>query len=279
MEDSLASAGTARAAAETPDELLTRAAASGVIHGEAAASLTGLFYEARFSTHPHGAGRQGRGQAVAGCHLGRARGPARRRPPSQRASRGARPVTGPGTPAARERRRAADGGWQGCRPELAVGATLVLATSLFVYAYAGVGLAIFTVAGWAVASIAFLRALVPTAPEALTEQHSSQGQARSSFLGFWRKRAIMRDATASMISYDIELRPTLQHLLAARLAERHGVSLYADPEAARRIVLPAPREDVLWFWLDPRRPAQTDQGRSGIPPRTLAAILNRLERL
>ena len=129
------------------------------------------------------------------------------------------------------------------------------------------------------ASIAFLRALVPTAPEALIEQHSSQGQARSSFLGFWRKRAIMRDATASMVSYDIELRPTLQHLLAARLAERHGVSLYADPEAARRIVLPAPREDVLWFWLDPRRPAQTEQGRSGIPPETLAAILNRLERL
>jgi hypothetical protein len=52
MEDSLASAGTARAATETPDELLTRAAASGLIFGRAAASLTGLFYEARYSTHP-----------------------------------------------------------------------------------------------------------------------------------------------------------------------------------------------------------------------------------
>jgi hypothetical protein len=52
MEDSLASAGAARAVAETPDELLTRAAAAGVIRGPAATRLTGLFYEARYSTHP-----------------------------------------------------------------------------------------------------------------------------------------------------------------------------------------------------------------------------------
>ena len=52
MEGSLASAGAARAATETPDELLTRAVASGLIHGHAAAVLTRLFYEARFSTHP-----------------------------------------------------------------------------------------------------------------------------------------------------------------------------------------------------------------------------------
>ena len=51
MEGSLARAGTARTVAETPDELLGRAAASGLIRGPAAASLTGLFYEARFSSH------------------------------------------------------------------------------------------------------------------------------------------------------------------------------------------------------------------------------------
>jgi hypothetical protein len=52
MEGSLASAGTARTVAETPDELLGRAAATGLLHGPAAARLTGLFYEARFSSHP-----------------------------------------------------------------------------------------------------------------------------------------------------------------------------------------------------------------------------------
>jgi hypothetical protein len=51
MEGSLAKAGTARTAAETPDELLTRATATGLLAGPAAGQLTGLFYEARFSSH------------------------------------------------------------------------------------------------------------------------------------------------------------------------------------------------------------------------------------
>jgi hypothetical protein len=50
MEQSLAKAGTAREAAETPDELLARAAGSGVVRGAAAGRLTEVFYEARFST-------------------------------------------------------------------------------------------------------------------------------------------------------------------------------------------------------------------------------------
>jgi hypothetical protein len=52
MEESLARAGTARAAADTPDELLARAAARGLVTGAAPARLTALFYEARFSSHP-----------------------------------------------------------------------------------------------------------------------------------------------------------------------------------------------------------------------------------
>jgi hypothetical protein len=52
MEASLAERGTARAIADTPDELLARARATGILRGTAAARLTALFYEARFSTHP-----------------------------------------------------------------------------------------------------------------------------------------------------------------------------------------------------------------------------------
>ena len=51
MESSLAQAGAARMAAETPDELLARAVAAGLLHGSAAGQLTQLFYEARFSSH------------------------------------------------------------------------------------------------------------------------------------------------------------------------------------------------------------------------------------
>lgn len=55
MESTLADRGTAREAADTPDELLARAVAGGILHGvaaDAAGELTTLFYEARFSSHP-----------------------------------------------------------------------------------------------------------------------------------------------------------------------------------------------------------------------------------
>jgi len=58
MERSLAERGTARTAADTPDELLSRAVAAGAIRGGAAGRLTALFYEARFSSHPLGAGQR-----------------------------------------------------------------------------------------------------------------------------------------------------------------------------------------------------------------------------
>ncbi len=58
MERRLADRGTARGAADTPDELLGRAVAAGVVRGGAAGRLTTLFYEARFSTHPLGAGQR-----------------------------------------------------------------------------------------------------------------------------------------------------------------------------------------------------------------------------
>jgi hypothetical protein len=52
MESSLAERGAARGVADTPDELLARARETGVVRGTAAARLTTLFYEARFSSHP-----------------------------------------------------------------------------------------------------------------------------------------------------------------------------------------------------------------------------------
>ncbi|HUD38283.1 MAG TPA: DUF4129 domain-containing protein [Streptosporangiaceae bacterium] len=52
MERSLAEAGAARGAAETPDELLDRAVAAGLVPPAPAGRLTALFYGARFSSHP-----------------------------------------------------------------------------------------------------------------------------------------------------------------------------------------------------------------------------------
>jgi hypothetical protein len=54
MEESLAQAGAARSSAETPDELLAKAAGMLLVSAGAAACLTSLFYEARFSSHHMG---------------------------------------------------------------------------------------------------------------------------------------------------------------------------------------------------------------------------------
>jgi len=51
MEATLAAAGTPRRAADTPEELLSRAEADGIIRTPAARRLTALFREARFSPH------------------------------------------------------------------------------------------------------------------------------------------------------------------------------------------------------------------------------------
>jgi len=64
MERSLADRGAVRDAADTPDELLARAVAAGVVRGAAAQRLTALFYEARFSSHPLGAGQRDAARAA-----------------------------------------------------------------------------------------------------------------------------------------------------------------------------------------------------------------------
>jgi hypothetical protein len=133
---------------------------------------------------------------------------------------------------------------------------------------------------WAVVILVVLRALVPTTrAQAARRDESWQLRSQGSYIGFWRNRGLLADASVNMRSYDADLRPVLQHLLAARLAERHGVSLYADPDAARQLLLAGEPDDSLWYWLDPERPAEQRAMRHGIPQRTLTAIVDRLERL
>ena len=171
-------------------------------------------------------------------------------------------------------------GWRDSLPELAIAVALVAVVCGAIYLYAGAGTAVLALTGCAVVLVVALRAVIPaTSALAPGQQQPWRANVPGSFTRFWRKRGILTDATRSMSSYDAELRPTLQHLLAARLAERHNLSLYHDPAAARRLLLPRSHQDGLWFWLDPARPAETQHNRPGIPLGTLAAIIDRLERL
>ncbi len=174
----------------------------------------------------------------------------------------------------------ATGGWRALWPELIITCAMVTVTAVAAYGYAGSAAAFATVIAWAVVILILLRALVPGTPaEFAAQDENGQPAGEGSYIGFWRKRGLLVDATTNMRSYDADLRPTLQHLLAARLAERHGVSLYADPEAARRLLLAGEPDDGLWYWLDPARPAEQRSTRQGIPQRTLSEIIDRLERL
>ncbi|MBM9440230.1 DUF4129 domain-containing protein [Actinacidiphila bryophytorum] len=64
MEASLGQSGVARRASDSPQDLLERAAGSGLLTGPHASDLTALFREARYSTHPMDDTHRGRAAAA-----------------------------------------------------------------------------------------------------------------------------------------------------------------------------------------------------------------------
>jgi hypothetical protein len=196
------------------------------------------------------------------------------------AGRGGR--SGPGD--APDSREAADAvsPWRGATPELLIAAVLVLAVAVAGYVMAGwAGLSVVAVATAATA-MAVLRVLLPqaTPDQARTAREKTTARMLS---GYSHRRFVVQTAMGSLGFYQGELRPVLEHLLAARLAERHGVNLYQDPEAARSRLCRSPRDADLWPWIDPTtRPKTTGRDAAeprGIPRRTLARLIDRLEKL
>jgi hypothetical protein len=186
----------------------------------------------------------------------------------------------PQRPAERNPPRGRDplSGWAGATRELTVAGLLVVVLTAAGWALDGPAAAVFVLLICIAVSLVALRALIepdqePPAPEASRELGPGQ-----SFIGVWRTRSDLVDATKSLSAWEYRLRPRLTNLLAARLSERHGVSLADDPQAARDL-LRGTRHDV-WRWIDPSRPAPPDaESQPGIPPSVLAALIDRLEKL
>ena len=193
-------------------------------------------------------------------------------------------------------------GWRGAVPEIIITAALVAVAAAAGYALAGARAVAVVVVISAVCALAVLRGLVRPAPlPAAGEDVSGPDPAvpapvLSSFSGLWRRQSRLADAQASMPAYEAGLRRQLENLLASRLAERHGISLYDDPAQARQVFTGGrPANDGLWWWIDPARLAPApaappgpvrapghpgrSQDQPGIPYRTLARLLDRLERL
>jgi len=180
-------------------------------------------------------------------------------------------MTGPASPAGH--------GWRAAVPEIWIAAVVVALAGAAGFVAAGLAGTAVVVLVAAVVALVVMRAITPLGAVP-GDLHITDAEAvPATFTGYWRKRAGLVDGTQSMTAYDAQLRGTLQHLLAARLAERHGISLGDDPDAARRLLCPRPRDDALWYWLDPARPPVTTGRQPGIPPRTLAQLIDRLEQL
>lgn len=93
---------------------------------------------------------------------------------------------------------------------------------------------------------------------------------RTPTLGAWR--SLVADTLAEDGEEHLRtvMRPHLQRLFAARLAQRHGVAMYRNPQRARALV-----GADLWPWIDPAGTVP----RPTLPEPVLHALLDRLEAL
>ncbi|HTT90277.1 MAG TPA: hypothetical protein VMF65_12050 [Acidimicrobiales bacterium] len=182
----------------------------------------------------------------------------------------------------RQRRRPQEPGlWHAARPELVVVSVAVAACAVAAYAVAGGPAAVTVVVVFSAVALGVLSVLLPSgegAP-ATPETPGNRASPTASFINYWRMRRGLSDAMSSTAAYRAGLGPNLEHVLAARLSEHHGVSLYGQPEVARSILCANARDGDLWRWVDPTRPPGGDLDGPGIPPRTLARLVQRLEQL
>jgi hypothetical protein len=173
------------------------------------------------------------------------------------------------------------GPWREAAPELAIAAVAVVATALAGGAVAGwPGLAVVAI-GAASISLVVLRGLLPRSAAQSFRRARDKQVARPIF-GYAQRRFVVAGSMANRPVYEADLRPLLEHLLAARLAEKHGINLYTDQGAARRAFCRTRGDEALWRWVDPAQtlsPAERDKTRRGISPRTLTRLVNRLEQL
>ena len=174
-----------------------------------------------------------------------------------------------------------DPGWTGARREILVAALLIITLTAAAWMIDGASAAGLVLLICVAVSLIALRAVIEPHEEPAEPRSSPDLGPPRSFVGFWRTRSDLIDATRSLSTWDQELRPRLTNLLAARLAERHGISLSEDPDAARKLLTDGKQgRSDLWAWIDPQRQTPPDAGtRPGIPASVLTALIERLERL
>lgn len=170
--------------------------------------------------------------------------------------------------------------WAAARRELTIAACLLLALTAAAWVLLGAATAGIVALVCVALGLVALRTLIDPHVEPHEQPDTYYDAPIQSFAGFWRTQFELDASTKSLSAWDLNTRRKLQNLLATRLSERHGISLLEEPEAARRAFTGSGRGPDLWYWIDPQRPTPPDAGsRPGIPPRTLTALIRRLEQL
>jgi hypothetical protein len=171
--------------------------------------------------------------------------------------------------------------WRPALPELAVAAVMVAAAVLAAAAVAGWPGVFVVAAATAAVALLLLRGIVPRSAAQALRQKKDKQRARS-ISGYAQRRFIVATSLASRPMYESDLRPVLEHILAARLAENHAVNLYSEPDAARRAFCRTRGDQRLWRWIDPAQALDADEragSKNGIPGRVLSRLITRLEQL
>jgi hypothetical protein len=183
--------------------------------------------------------------------------------------------TGPGSQAP------AGGRWRAAVPELVIAAVTVTAATLAAAAVSGWPGAVTVAVATAVIALLVLRALIPRSVAQALRRKRSEQRARQ-IHGYAQRRFVVVTSLSSRAMYESHLRPALEHVLAARLAERHAVNLYTEPEKARQAFCRTRADASLWPWIDPAQALDADaraRQKHGISRRALARLITRLEQL
>ena len=171
--------------------------------------------------------------------------------------------------------------WRPAVPELVIAAIAVTAAALAAVAVAGWPGAVVVAVATAFIAVILLRSVIPrSAAQALRLRQDKQ-RARA-ISGYAQRRFVVATSLTSRPMYESDLRPVLEHILAARLAENHAVNLYTEPDKARTAFCRTRGDERLWPWIDPGQVLDADERagqKHGISGRTLSRLITRLEQL